>query len=508
METKNYPLAGLAIRTTIIILSLVCLLVPGPVGRALAQSPLSGTPLGAKVDKIFAQWDTPGSPGCAVAVIQGGSIIYKRGYGIADLDHGLAITPTTVFHAASLSKQFTAMSVMLLVAQGRLSLDDEVSTHIPELPNLGTRVTIGDMLHHLSGIRDQWILVTMAGWRLSDDVVTRDDVLHFVSRMKALNFKPRDQYLYSNTGYTLAGLIVERVSGRPLADFAHDNIFHPLGMANTRFAKTHGVIVPNHAYGYRQNTDQPYELRMPNYDLMGPTNLLTTVEDLARWDRNFDDKTVGGAAALSQMQAPARLSNGDKVPYGLGLMLSKYRGLSVVEHDGRDAGYRAHLIRFPDQHFAVACLCNLALPEDELPATLVRQVADVYLAGQFPVPPGPNPAILTTVPGEASRTLQFDAMPAAKVTPADLAEYQGRYYSDEIEATYNIERQGSSVVLTRSKYPVTLLTPAFRDGFTMSNFSAALPAATVQFIRDTQGHVSGFLINGDRVRNFEFSKQK
>jgi hypothetical protein len=189
-------------------------------------------------------------------------------------------------------------------------------------------------------------------------------------------------------------------------------------------------------------------------------------------------------------------------------MLSKYRGLSVIEHDGRDAGYRAHLIRFPDQHFAVACLCNLALPEDELPATLVRQVADVYLAGQFPVPPGPNPTILTTVPGEASRTLQFDAMPAAKVTPADLAEYQGRYYSDEIEATYNIERQGSSVVLTRSKYPVTLLTPAFRDGFTMSNFSAALPAATVQFIRDTQGHVSGFLINGDRVRNFEFSKQK
>ena len=493
MDTKNHAMAGLAIRTTLIILSLVCLLVPGPVGRALSQSPL-----GAQVDGIFARWDTSGSPGCAVAVIHGGSIVYKRGYGIADLDHGLAITPTTVFHAASLSKQFTAMSLLLLVGQGRLSLDDEVRTHIRELPNLGTRVTIGDMLHHISGIRDQWIFVTMAGWRLSDDVVTRDDVLHFVSRMKALNFKPRDQYLYSNTGYTLAGLIVERVSGRPLADFAHDNIFHPLGMANTRFAKTHGVIVPNHAYGYRQSTDQPYELRMPNYDLMGPTNLLTTVEDLARWDRNFDDKTVGGAAALSKMQTPGRLSNGDKVPYGLGLMLSKYRGLSVVEHDGRDAGYRAHLIRFPDQRFAVACLCNLALLEEELqPRVLVRRVADVYLAGQFPVPPSPTPA-----PDEGSRT------PPYRVTPADLAEYAGRYYSDEIETTYNIERHGSSVVLTRPKYPATPLTPAFRDGFTMSNFSVALPAATVQFIRDTQGHVSSFLINGDRVRNFEFSKQR
>ena len=312
MDYREPSMAGLAIRTTLIILSLVCLLVPGPVGRALSQSPL-----GAQVDGIFAQWDTSGSPGCAVAVIHGGSIVYKRGYGIADLDHGLAITPTTVFHAASLSKQFTAMSLMLLVGQGRLSLDDEVRTHIRELPNLGTRVTIGDMLHHISGIRDQWIFVTMAGWRLSDDVVTRDDVLHFVSRMKALNFKPRDQYLYSNTGYTLAGLIVERVSGRPLADFAHDNIFHPLGMANTRFAKTHGVIVPNRAYGYRQSTDQPYELRMPNYDLMGPTNLLTTVEDLARWDRNFDDKTVGGAAALSKCKRPAGFPTATRFPMGL-----------------------------------------------------------------------------------------------------------------------------------------------------------------------------------------------
>jgi CubicO group peptidase (beta-lactamase class C family) len=505
MPTENHSMAGLAIRPTIIILSLVGLLVAGPAARALSQSPLPGTPLSAKVDSIFAEWDTSRSPGCAVAVIQGGSTIYKRGYGVADLDHDLAITPATVFHAASLSKQFTAMSVMLLVAQGRLSLDDEVSRHIPELPHLATRLTIGDMLHHLSGIRDQWIFMTMAGWRLSDDVVTRDDVLHFVPRMKALNFKPRDQYLYSNTGYTLAGLIVERVSKRPLADFAHDNIFHPLGMTNTRFAKTHGVIVPNHAYGYRQSADQPYELRMPNYDLVGPTNLLTTVEDLARWDRNFDDKTVGGAAALSQMQAPAQLSNGEMDHYGLGLMLSKYRGLSVVEHDGRDAGYRAHLIRFPDQHFAVACLCNLALPEAKLPGALVRQVADVYLAGQFPVPPGPDPA---TVAGEGSRTPQSNATPPAHVTSADLAEYAGRYYSEEIETSYNIERQGSSVVLTRQKYPATLLTPTVRDSFTMSNFSAALPAATVRFIRDAQGHVSSFLISGDRVYNFKFSKQK
>src|SRR5207248_7582079 len=178
-----------------------------------------------------------------------------------------------------------------LVEYVRLSLDDDVRSLVPHLSMFNTRITVADMLHHVSGIRDQWTLATMAGWRLSDDVITRDDVLNFVSRMKSLNFRPGDQYLYSNTGYTLAAGIVERLSGPPLADFAHDRIFQPLGMTHTGFAKTHGTIVDTRAYGYRNGTDQPFEIRMPNYDLTGPTNLLTSVEDLALWDRNFDDKT-------------------------------------------------------------------------------------------------------------------------------------------------------------------------------------------------------------------------
>jgi CubicO group peptidase (beta-lactamase class C family) len=573
MDTKNRVAAGMAVFAAAVIVGLASLLLTGPAGRAFGQSSL---PKGAQVDQVFAQWDTSGSPGCAVAVIQGGSIVYERGYGMADLDHKLKITPSTVFHAASLSKQFTAMSVMLLVAQGRLSLDDDVRTYVSDLPDLRTRITIGDMLHHLSGIRDQWIFATMAGWRVSDDVVKLEDIKYFVRRMKALNFKPRDQYLYSNTGYTLASLIVEKVSGQPLADFARDNIFRPLGMADTSFAKTHRVVVQNRAYGY--TADRPYQLSMPNYDLTGPTNLLTTVEDLARWDRNFDDNTVGGAAVLSQMQEPAQLSNGDKVPYGLGLILSQYRGLDVVEHDGRDPGYRAHLMRFPDRHFAVACLCNLALPDNTLPGALARKVADIYLFPEnqdpaIPVIPaivlpqgdatpdpywnsltgslalvstvggqnflcfakdcgvlvpllanrsqwvlGSQPATVEIVPAhgavpaqllftEGSRTLQFDAMPPAKVTPADLAEYEGRYFSDEIDTVYNIERQGSSIRINRHKYDDIPLTPAFRDGFTMSDLSVVLPSATVRFTRDAEGHVSGFLVDGGNVRNFEFIKQ-
>jgi CubicO group peptidase (beta-lactamase class C family) len=354
-----------------------------------------------QVDKIFAEFDRSDSPGCALAVMQAGRLVYARGYGIADLDHNIRITPKTVFHAASLAKQFTAMCILLLVERGSLCLNDGVRKHLnPRLLNnlpsgLGEQITVRDILSHTSGIRDQFVLLTMAGWRLSDDVITRDDVLDLVHRMNSLDFKPpRRDCLYSNTGYKLAGLIVESISGLSLSQFAHQNIFKPLRMKRTQFYESHGLVVQNRAYGYKKTNDQHFQLRMPNYDdLTGPTNLLTTVKDLARWDRNFERKTVGGDFALSLMRTPSTLLNGRnvsiplapglKVDYGLGLMISRYRGLNTIEHNGRDAGYRSHLIRFPDQHFGVACLCNLALPNDVHLRNLVHRVADVYLADQL-----------------------------------------------------------------------------------------------------------------------------
>ncbi len=416
-------------RTTVCIgLALTAIGIISTTGGQLAgETALAANP---QVDRIFALWDKPDSPGCALAVSKAGNIVYKRGYGMADLEHKIPITPRTVFHAASLAKQFTAMSIMLLVQQHQLSLDDDVRKYIEELAKLGTPITVRDMLHHISGIRDQWTFITMAGWRMYDDVITRDDVLHFVSRMKTLNFPPREQYLYSNTGYTLAGLIVERLSKQPLADFASNDIFEPLGMKQTVFTDKHGQIVHDRAYGYR-GTYPFFELSMPNYDLTGPTNLLTTVEDLVRWDRNFDYKTVGGDDALSQMQTPAVLSNGATAPYGLGLMLSTYRNRNVVEHAGLDAGYRAHLMRFPDQHFALAILCNVAMPDDTLPGVLARHIADVYLRDE--------PAFATSEPHVPAPS----GAPQASVPPQMpqiFAEYTGRYYNDEIDTTYEITK--------------------------------------------------------------------
>jgi CubicO group peptidase (beta-lactamase class C family) len=331
-------------------------------------------------------------------VIKYGRVIYKRGYGIADLGRGVPIAPSTVFHAASLAKQFTAMCILLLVQRGRLSLDDDVRQHLsPDLlgnldVSAGVQITIRDILGHVSGIRDQWTLVTLSDWRLPDDVVTLGDVLELVRQMRSLDFNPGYDWNYSNTGYTLAGEIVETASGSSLAEFAQRNIFNPLGMKHTRFSESHDLVVHHRAYGYQKVESGSFQLMMPNYDLTGPTNLLTTVEDLARWDRNFEDKTVGGEFALSQMRTPGTLSNGQSTGYGLGLFLWTYRGLNTVEHNGRDAGYRSHLIRFPNQHFAVACLCNLALPGDADLRCLALRVADIYLADQLgPVTPSDTP---------------------------------------------------------------------------------------------------------------------
>jgi CubicO group peptidase (beta-lactamase class C family) len=445
-------------------------------------------PRNPKVDGIFKQWDRPDSPGMALAVSRGDEIVYMRGYGAADLDHNIPNEPSTVFHAASLSKQFTAMAIMLLVEQGKLSLDAEIHPLIPQLNGVDKTISINQMMHHVSGIRDQWVLASMAGWRLSDDVVTRDDVVErFVARMKSLNFDPGSSYSYSNTNYTLAGEIVKAVSGMPLSQFCHEHIFKPLGMTRSVIIETHGQIVKHRAYGYL-GTYPDFQIRMPNYDLNGPTNLQTTVEDLMRWNRNFDTKKVGGEAALTAMTTalPAS-SQGLPEAYGMGLFIGTYNGYPIIEHNGRDAGYRSHFIRFPEQGLAIALLSNLALQDDT--ATLVRDVADVYLG---------------TAVTAAAKTAA--ARPVRAAAPADMSQYLGRYHSDELDATYTVDKSpdGSTIAIFREKYPPTDLFPGGPDTFVMFDFSVMLPQVLVQF--DPTGFWMDDATDSNLLSRFRFTK--
>ncbi len=332
-----------------------------------------------RVDDLFQKMDTTVSPGCALSVIQDGRIVYERGYGMADLDHNVPIAPTTVFHVASMSKQFTAASILLLAQDGKLSLDDPVRKYIPELPDFGTPVTIRQLIHHTSGLRDQWDLLGLAGWRYSLDLITDDDVLSVISRQKDLNFTPGSKHLYSNTGYTLLAQIVKRVSGQSFREFTTARIFEPLGMKSTHFRDDHAEIVKNMAYGY-EPAGATFRISITNFDTVGATSLLTTVEDLARWDENFYHPAVGGDSLIQKMLERGKLNNGEQLTYASGLDIGTYRGMATVDHGGADAGYRSDMIRFPDQHFSVACLCNLASAN---PSDLARKVAEIYLGDKM-----------------------------------------------------------------------------------------------------------------------------
>src|SRR6266849_6021005 len=281
--------------------------------------------LTTRVDKLFEKWNRTDSPGCALSVMKDGHIIYKHGYGMADLDHNVTTTPSTVFHVASMSKQFTAASIVVLAQQGKLSLDDDVRKYIPELPDFGSLITIRNLIHHTSGLRDQWNLLGLAGWRYSQDLITDDDVLSIRSRQKDLNFPPGSKYMYSNTNYTLLAQVVKRVSGQSFREFTTSRIFQPLGMRNTHFRDDHAEVVKNMAYGYVPAKDT-FRISITNFDTVGATSLLTTVEDLALWDENFYNPRVGGPEMIRQMLERGKLNDGEQLDYAFGLVIGKHRG--------------------------------------------------------------------------------------------------------------------------------------------------------------------------------------
>jgi CubicO group peptidase (beta-lactamase class C family) len=349
-----------------------------------AAAPAADAARRAKIDAVFAEWDSTASPGCSVAISRDGALDYARGYGMSNLEHDIAIGPESIFHVASISKQFTAFSVALLAKEGKLSLDDAVRKYVPELPDYGTPVTIRHLIHHTSGLRDQWALLDMAGWR-DDDLITEDDVLKIVVRQKSLNFKPGAEYLYSNTGYTLLAVIVKRVSGQSLRAFAEARIFKPLGMADTHFHDDHTEIVRHRTSAYRRRAGGGWSVSIPVFDTYGATSLFTTTGDLLKWEQNFVDARVGGRELIDEVQQTAKLNDGSDSGYATGLAVGSYRGLRTVSHSGADAGYRADVVRFPDQRLAIVALCNGSVIA---PGTLTRKVAEVYLGDRMtPAPP-------------------------------------------------------------------------------------------------------------------------
>lgn len=354
----------------------------GMVGLAVC-TPSSAEPSPVAIDKLFAQWSRSDSPGCSLGVSRNGTIVYERGYGVANLELGVPITPASVFHVASVSKQFTAMSILLLAQRGQLALDDEVRKHMPAFPEYGTPLTIRHLLTHTSGLRDAFLLIELAAPR-EDGASRSKKLLELLARQKELNSAPGAEYAYSNAGYLLLAAVVERVSGQSLRAFADTNIFKPLGMTQTHFHDDATMVVPHRASGYRRDGGGLHLAFHGDLGhVVGNTGLFTTARDLLRWEQNFADARVGDPALVAAMQEPTTLTGGETSPYGFGLQVGRYRGLRTIGHGGGDPGYAAYVVRYPDQGLALALLCN---QEDIEVGELANRVADAFLAETLGVP--------------------------------------------------------------------------------------------------------------------------
>ena len=473
---------------------LASLLIFGAVG---ANAGPRGQKMEAAVDEVFEDLTAPGSPGCALGVYRDGQMIYTKGYGLANIEENVPITAKTVFDIGSTSKQFTAASILLLEKQGKLSVNDDVRKYLPELPDYGNKITILHLLNHTSGLRDYLTLMDLAGINM-DGVTTDGDALALIVRQKALNFAPGSEWLYSNTGFFLLSVIVKRVGGKTLRDFAAENIFVPLGMTHTQFRDDHSSLIAERAMAYDPNDKKDgFRLNVSYFEQTGDGAVHTSVEDLLKWDENFYSGTIGGKIFLAELQEHGKLNSGKTLEYAKGLSVADYRGLHTVRHGGAWGGYRSDLLRFPDQHFSVACLCNVGTAN---PYRRVDEVADVYLSGLMKAKAPKK---------ESEESRKKETTTGIAPTLEQLQAYVGDYWGEELGVTYRLGIADGNLklvtVLDRSRLPRANnfspndLRPAGTDQFSIGG-----DGVEVKFKRDSKGTAAAFELDAGRTTGLTF----
>lgn len=431
-----------------------------------------------QIDQIFAEWNKPQTPGASVAIVKDGRIIFKKGYGSANLEYDISNKPSTIFEIASVSKQFTAFDILLLENQGKLSLDDDVRKFIPELPVFGNAITLKHLLYHTSGIRDEIDLLCMAGWRF-DDVITHEQIVNLACRQKGLNFTPGNEYRYTNTGYTLLAEVVSRVSGQSFADFTRDHIFKPLGMTSTLVYEDHEKIVRNRAYSYYSDSSG-YKKNVLSSENVGSSSLLTTVEDLSLWAINFENPRVGSKNLIQKMNERGILNYGDTLSYALGQDVNHFQGLTIIHHAGAVAGYRSLLVRFPEQHFSVILLSNNASFDSQ--GTAIK-IAEVYLKDKF----------IAETPEETAPAPSGDQEYTGD--PALISNFAGKYELRP-EFIISVTYENEKLYIEAHEVPKTRLFQVSPAEFTLPEMNAILT-----FESDNTGEVNQIriVLNGQQM---------
>jgi CubicO group peptidase (beta-lactamase class C family) len=508
---------------------LLGLMLAAPVVAAAQDAPLA-----ARVDRIFARFDR-NTPGCAVGLAKDGKPLYTQGYGSANLEYHVPLTDSSVMESGSVAKQFTAAALVLLEQDGKLSIDDDIRKYLPEVPDFGKPITIRNLLTHTSGLRDQWALLGIEGRGPGSQVHSPATTLDLVVHQKMLNFPPGSEYLYSNTGYALAGIIVQRVSGKSLNDFLQERLFRPLGMTHTQLRDDFTRVVPNRATAYAPARDGSWRQDMPFTNMVGNGGVLSTMSDLLIWNENLDNPKVGGPKFTTALETRMRLTNGKTIAYALGLEVADYQGVKEVAHGGSTAGYRTFMARYPEQHVTVAVWCSNATVNT---AQLTHQVADLVLAkpqraaqsgAASPVVVSPEWAgiynnrhtdqSIRVTPGDSLRGVSFSGAKGKRVATlvrgADTLQYEevappredragdyvGRYVSDELDAVLNVVSRAGKLYLKRRPADEMELRPTYAD-----DFQAGGGLGTIRFSRDGSGRVTGFSIFAGRAIDVRFTR--
>jgi Beta-lactamase class C and other penicillin binding proteins len=438
-----------------------------------------------KFDHLFQDWNKTDEPGGAIGVIQNGELIYSKGFGIADLEHNIPITPKTVFYLASLSKQFTAFCILLLEEKGLLRLDDEIQKYLPDFPEYEAPITISQLIHHSSGLRDYSTLIDLRGGSYLEDI-SEKEVYELIKRQESLNFKPGDKYLYSNTGYFLLAKIVEVVTKETLKQFAQKNIFDPLGMTNTIFLDDNRTLIKNRAFSYNRTEGKlGFSNIIRRFDLVGSGGVYSTIEDMALWDKNFEHNKLGngGQAIIEKMYQPEILNDGKRNNYAFGLENKTYRGIDRISHSGSHAGFRTFYIRVPEDNTSVILLSNRR--DGDL--NKVFMILDIMLEDKLQ-PTNPP----TTPSGSKEEITKID------LTLEQLRLFVGNYYSKELKVYYSIFERENELMLRVNDGEETYLKKV--DTETLSNEEFGNFSFVIK--RD---RVLGFNLSNDRVNNIYFS---
>lgn len=344
------------------------------IGCWLILPAFAQTPDLKKIDQLFSSWNNA-TPGVAVAIQQGDNVIYNKAFGLADLEHNVPNTTSTVFESGSVAKQFTAMSILLLAAEGKLSVTDDIRKYVPEIPKYNTTITIQMLLNHTSGLKDWGSVGSLTGWPRTTRVYTQDLALQIMSKQKSTNYTPGTEYSYCNSNYSLMVTIVERVSGKSLATFTEENLFKPLGMTNTQWRNNFREIVPNRAVAYRKQNGT-YEQLMPFEDIHGHGGLLTTTGDLLKWNSLLETQAIGGRQVYNWRVQKGKLTNGKEIIYAAGINVSKFYGFDEISHSGATAGYRAWLAYYPEKKISIVALSN---DGSFNPTGIGRQIAEIIV---------------------------------------------------------------------------------------------------------------------------------